>query len=259
MMITRLMTRDPKRDTDQGLSSARIRFEKRAAAARRRPRVIAGVAVALLLVMGLVAWLGWFSPVFTADSVVVKGASKAQAAQVRRAAAVPLGGPVLRVDTAAVTRRLEADRQWADIAVERSLPHTVTITVRPREAALAVRTSSGRVEVVDGEGFVFRTVAEPPRGVPLVTAGTTVVTRAGVTAALQALSALDPAMRKTISGVTVSAADQVKFTLKVKGARKTVVWGGPGDAATKARLVTILLKQPGSTVDVSVPSSPVTR
>ncbi|OFE17471.1 hypothetical protein BA895_15795 [Humibacillus sp. DSM 29435] len=258
-MITRLLTRDPKRDTDQGLSSARIRFEKRAAAARRRPRVIAAVAVALLLAMGLVAWLGWFSPVFTADAVVVKGASTAQAAQVRRAAAVPLGGPVLRVDTAAVTRRLEADRQWADIAVERSLPHTVTITVRPREAALAVRTSSGRVEVVDGKGFAFRTVADPPQGVPLVTAGTTVVTRVGVTAALQALSALDPALRRTVSGVTVSAADQVKFTLTVKGARKTVVWGGPGDAVTKARLVVILLKQPGSTVDVSVPSSPVTR
>ena len=258
-MMTRMLTRDLKRDTDQGLSSARVRFEKRAAAARRRPRLIASIAVALLLAVGLVAWLGWFSPVFTADAVVVKGASKAQAAQVRRAAAVPLGGPVLRVDTGAVTRRLEADRQWADIVVERSLPHTVTITVRPREAALAVRTSSGNVEVVDGDGFIFRTVTSPPRGIPLVTSGTTAVTRAGVTAALQALAALDPAGREAVSGVTVSAADQVKFTLTVKGARKTVVWGGPGEAATKARLVTILLKEPGSTVDVSVPSSPVTR
>ncbi|MEO6996617.1 MAG: FtsQ-type POTRA domain-containing protein [Terracoccus sp.] len=259
MMITRMLTRDPKHDTDQGLSSARARFEKRAAAARRRPRVIASVAVALLLLVGLVAWLGWFSPVFTADTVVVQGASKAQSAQVRRVAAVPLGGPVLRVDTDAVTGRLQADREWADIVVERSLPHTVTITVRPRSAALAVRTSAGTVEVVDGDGFVIRSVDAPPKGVPLVTAGTTVVTSAGVTAALQALSALDPTLRKTVSGVTVSAADQVKFTLTVKGARKTVVWGGPGDAATKARLVTILAGQPGSTVDVSVPSSPVTR
>lgn len=259
MMITRMLTRAPKRETDQGLSSARARFERRAAAARRRPRVIASAAVALLLVAGLVAWLGWFSPVFTADTVVVKGASKAQAAQVRRAAAVPLGGPVLRVDTRTVAGRLEADREWADVVVERSLPHTITISVRPREAALAVRTSSGKVEVVDDDGFVFRTVGEPPQGVPLVTSGTTVVTKAGVTAALQALSALEPAMRTTVSGVTVSAADQVKFALTVKGARKTVVWGGPGDAATKARLVTILVKQPGSTVDVSAPSSPVTR
>ena len=259
MMITRMLSRDPKLDADQGLSSARLRFEKRAAAARRRPRVIASVAVALLLLLGLVAWLGWFSPVFTADTVVVKGASKAQSAQVRRVAAVRLGGPVLRVDTDGVAGRLEADREWADIRVTRSLPHTVTITVRPREAALAVRTASGKVEVVDGDGFVFRTVAKPPEGVPLVTSGATVVTRAGVTAALQALAALDPAMRETVSGVTVSAADQVKFALKVKGARKTVVWGGPGDAAIKAKLVTILAQQPGSTVDVSVPSSPVTR
>ena len=254
-----MLTRGDRREARQGLSSARDRFERRAASARRRPRLIWSVAVATLLLVGLVAWLGWYSPVFTADSVAVEGVTKAQADQVRQVAAVPLGGPVMRVDTGAVAARLEADRQWADVAVEHRLPHTITITARAREAALAVRTPTGTVEVVDDTGFVFRTLDAPPSGVPLVASGATSVSRAAVTAALQALTALDPSSRKNVSGVTVSAADQVTFTLTVNGARKTVVWGGPGDAATKARLVAILVAQPGSTVDVSVPSSPVTR
>ena len=57
----------------------------------------------------------------------------------------------------------------------------------------------------------------------------------------------------------VSEADQVSFRLRVEDATKTVVWGGSGDGATKAKLVAILASQPGSTIDVSVPSSPVTR
>lgn len=242
-----------------GLASARARFERRALVARRRPRLVTAVAVAALLVLGAVAWLGWYSPVFSADGVRVEGASTTQAAQVRGVAAVPLGGPVLRIDTAAVEARLVADRRWADIAVKPSLPHSIVITVRPRTAALAVRMPDGTAELFDAEGFAFRTTSSLPDGVAVVTAGAATVTTAGVTAALQALSALSPKLRTTVSDVNVSAADQVRFNLKVKGKAKTVVWGGPGDAATKARLVTILLAEPGSTVDVSVPRSPVTR
>lgn len=217
------------------------------------------VAVGLLLLVGALAWVGWYSPVLAADSVRVEGALGGQAEQVKRVAAVPLGEPVLRVDTDAVAARLEADRQWADISVGRSLPHTITITVTPRVAALAVRLPNGKVDLVDASGVAFRTMSEPPGGVPTVTAGAAKVTPAGVTAALQALDALDPTLRESVSAVTVSAADQVTFNVKVKDEPKTVVWGGPGEAALKARVVGILLKQPGTTVDVSVPRSPVTR
>ena len=85
------------------------------------------------------------------------------------------------------------------------------------------------------------------------------MTKAGVTAALQALGSLEPAVRRNVSGVSVSEADQVSFRLRVKDATKTVVWGGSGDGATKAKLVGLLASQPGSTIDVSVPSSPVMR
>ena len=252
-------TRRATRVAGRGLASSRRRFERRAAAARRRPRLLAGIGVALLLLLGLLVWLGWFSSVFTATAVEVRGASGAAAAQARQVAAVPLGGPVMRVDTDAVQERLVAGKAWREVSVSRNLPHTVVIDVTPRVAVLAVRGAGGQVELVDAEGVVFARVTSPPAGVPVVSSGAAAVTRAGVTAALQALGSLEPALRRTVSGVTVSQADQVSFRLKVKDATKTIVWGGSGDGATKARLVAVLASQPGSTIDVSVPSAPVTR
>jgi cell division protein FtsQ len=243
----------------RGLASSRRRFERRAAAARRRPRLLAAIAVAVLLLLGLLVWLGWFSTVLTTTAVEVRGVSGAAATQVRRTAAVPLGGPLMRVDTDAVQERLVAGKAWREVSVSRSLPHTVVVEVTPRVAVLAVRGAGGRVEVVDGEGVVFATVASAPAGVPVVSSGAATVTKAGVTAALQALGSLEPAVRRNVSGVSVSEADQVSFRLRVKDATKTVVWGGSGDGATKAKLVALLAAQPGSTIDVSVPSSPVTR
>lgn len=243
-----------------GLASSRTRFERRAAAARRRPRLVAGVLVAVLLVAGLVAWVGWFSSVLTASRVEVHGVSPAAAGQVRAVAQVPLGGPLMRVDTDAVTARLLAGRSWSSVSVGRSLPDTVVVTVTPRVAVLAVRNPRGEVDVVDRDGFAFRTVGSAPEGVPLVSSGAAQVTKAGVDAALAALGSLAPDLRADVSGISVSAADQVSFTVKAKGEkRKTVVWGGADNGRRKAELVKILLTQPGATIDVSVPSSPVTR
>ena len=166
----------------------------------------------------------------------------------------------MRVDTDAVTARLLADRAWSSVSVSRNLPDTVVITVTPRVAVLAVRNPQGEVDVVDRDGFTFRTVGSAPADVPLVSSGATQVTKAGVDAALGALGSLEPSLRADVSGVSVSTADQVSFTVTAKGgSRKTVVWGGAGDGKRKAQLVKILMGEPGSTIDVSVPSSPVTR
>jgi cell division protein FtsQ len=243
----------------RGLSSSRARFERRAAAARRRPRLLAAVGVVLLLVLGLVAWLGWFSGVLTATQVQVRGVTGAAAAEVRRVAAVPLGGPLMRVDTGAAEQRLVDGKVWDDVTVSRSLPHTVVIEVSPRRAVLAVRTPAGSVDLVDADGFAFRTLSAAPDGVPLVRSSSDTVTKSGVAAALQALTSLPASVRADVSGVTVSAADQVSFTVSSTSKRKTVVWGGAGEGDRKARLVAVLLGQPGDTIDVSVPDSPVTR
>ena len=249
-----------RRVAGTGLASSRARFERRAAAVRRRSRLLVAILVGLLLGCGLAIWLGWFSGALTATTVEVRGVGSSAAAQVRAVARVPLGGPLMRVDTDEVAQRLVDGRAWSAVSVSHSLPDTVVIQVTPRVAVLAVRNPRGEVDVVDRDGFAFRTADKAPADVPLVSSGAAQVTKAGVTAALQALGSLEPSLRADVSDVSVSTADQVSFTVTAKGDhRKTVVWGGAGDGRRKAELVKILLGQPGSTIDVSVPSSPVTR
>lgn len=242
-----------------GLGSARKRFEARAARARRRPLLLASVLVLLVAGLAAVVWLGWFSSVLTATTVRIDGATGAEAKLVRQVADVPLGGPLMRVDTDAVGARLEAGRAWTDIRVRRSLPHSVVIEVSPREPVLALRNVKGQLELVDRSGVRYRTVATVPPGIPVVSAAASTVSPAGLTAALRALAALPPSLRSEVSDLAVGAADQVTFTISGASGRRTVVWGQAGAEEVKARLVAILLKQPGTRIDVSVPDTPVTR
>ncbi|HET7398524.1 MAG TPA: FtsQ-type POTRA domain-containing protein [Intrasporangium sp.] len=243
----------------RGLRSARERFERRAAAARRRPWLVVAALLGALALAGLVVWVGWFSSLLTVTTVRVEGVAGATAAEVQRVAAVPLGQPVLRVDTEAVAARLDANRALTDITVRRSLPHTIVVGATAREAVLAMRNAAGQVEVVDAGGYAFKTVPSVPAGLPVVSATSSTVTPSGLKAALGALRALEPGTRRSVAGMTVNAADQVTFTLNLKDGPRTVVWGDLGNERVKSRLVAILAGQPGTTIDVSVPSSPVTR
>lgn len=211
------------------------------------------------MLVGALVWLGWYSPWLTATSVQVEGVSDSAATEVREVAKVPIGTPIMRIDTDAVTTRLTEHRGYATVEVSRGLPHTIVISVTPRVPVLAVKSPDGRVELVDDQGFAFRTVASAPKGIPQVTAGSSEITGTGLRAAINALSSLDPQLRRSVSAVTVTAAEQLTFSLTLKDGKRTVVWGAGGGEDTKARLVTILAKEPGTVIDVSVPGSPVTR
>ncbi|HKX66971.1 MAG TPA: FtsQ-type POTRA domain-containing protein [Intrasporangium sp.] len=243
----------------RGLASARRRFERRAARARRRPWLVALVATVVVLLAGGAVWLGWFSSLLLAERVDVRGVGSSEARVVREVAAVSLGGPLMRVDTRAATNRLEQDRRWVDVSVARRLPHSVVIEVTPRVAVLAVRGSSGALELYDRDGVAFRTVAEVPDGLPLVSSTTGAAGPEGVRAVLQALAALDRGLREAVTDVALARGDRVELTLETKDGRRTVLWGGPDDAAVKAKLVAVLMAEPGRTIDVSVPEAPVTR
>ena len=88
--------------------------------------------VAVLLLVGLVAWLGWFSTVLTASTVEVHGSRATASGRVRSVAEVPLGGPLMRVDTDAVTTRLLADRAWSSVVGEPEPPRTPSSSRSPR-------------------------------------------------------------------------------------------------------------------------------
>lgn len=241
---------------DHGVSSSANRFRERALSNRRRPWRRALLLVLAAATAALLAWVVGWSTWLGVDEVEVTGATGAEAQAVARLVDVPLGTPLARVDTEAVGARVRERVTVAEVSVRRSWPGTLTVEVVPRSAALVVRNPQGRLEVVDAEGITFGTVRGVPKGIPVVTAtGAEGTTRAALQSSLALLEALPAELSGKVSGIKVSSANLVTFTL---GSR-TVVWGGGEDSARKATILTALLRTKAKVIDVSAPDTPVTR
>ena len=239
-----------------GVASSRARFAARAAQVRRRPWLLAAwLAGALALLAGGV-WLVEFSPVLAARSVRVEGVPTGAVTDITRRAAVTMGTPLARVDTAAVARRVIASATLAEVTVSRSWPSTIVITASPRVPVLAVKNPQGQVQVVDSRGVAYATVSAPPKGVPLINTIENPPSKESLRAGIAVLDALSSSQRVRVNKVTVSGANLV--TLKLRAV--TVVWGGASEPELKVKVMTALLRQKGvRTIDVSAPRTPVTR
>lgn len=235
---------------------AHERFEQRAAevAAARRRRWLWG-AVTALVAAGLVYVVG-FSPALTAETIDVSGADPADTKEVTSIATSVKGTPLARVSTSDLRREIEELPGVESVRVERSWPRTLTVDVLPRVPALAVQRSQGQVEVYDLEGVKIRTVRTAPKDVPRVRAaqGATVSAR-GVSAARSMLDALPEDLRDSVSSVTVDAADHVTF----RAGGTTVVWGDDSEPRLKVEVIELLLTKKPKLLDVSAPTTPVTR
>ncbi len=241
---------------DSGVSSAANRFRERALSNRRRPWLRALLVVATVAVAALVGWLVWWSPVLGVDDVEVAGVTGAEARAVAALASVPEGTPLARVDTDAVAARVRERVTVAEASVRRSWPGTLSVEVVPRTAALVVRNPDGRLEVVDAEGVTFGVVRAAPAGIPVVTAtGSRGTTREALVSSLALLRALPPRLAADVSGIRVSSANLVTFTL----GPRTVVWGGGEESPRKVAVLTALLRTKATVIDVSAPDTPVTR
>lgn len=224
-----------------------------AVARRSARRVILAVFVVGLLVVG--TWVVAFSGVLGAKRVVVHGVHQLSAARVRTAAAVKHGAPLVRLDTGAVARRVEAIPEVAAAQVRVSYPSTVVITVDERVAVGYLAAGRSAI-LVDRTGAQFRTVSAAPHALPRfdlpvgpqgAAAGRAVATVAG---------SLTPAVRARLA--SIKATDPLSITLRLTDGR-TVRWGSAERSTDKARVLPGLLSRPGTSFDVSDPDVVVAR
>ena len=209
-------------------------------------------AWALLAAVAVVAaaWVVGWSPMLSVREVRVLGVDPAVATQVRQLAAVRLGTPLAQVSSADVTARVETIPTVASVEVRRGWPNVLVLVVTER-VALAVVVDGSGYTLVDGADATYSFTTTRPPGLPLLSApdGPARV------AALTVLTALPDPLRSQVVTVRAGTGNEVVLTLR-RGTQ--VSWGGTGQGARKAQIVTALLVRRPALIDVTATELPTT-
>lgn len=228
---------------------------------RHRPKDPWKAAFFVLATVALIsgtAWALFGSSFFVVRDIQVTGARHIGRSRVIAAADVALGTPLVSVNTSAVAHRVDGLARVRSATVRRSWPGTIVITITPRVAVLAVPEHSS-YEVIDAYGVVLSRSPTAPAGLPVLTLpggpATSLRGNATVHAAGTVVWRLPPWLRSQVSTVQATTPDAVTLTLR---GGVTVLWGGPGGSAVKARELAILLRTRARYYDVSDPSSAAT-
>jgi cell division protein FtsQ len=235
------------------------RRERRRRPGRRRP------LLAVLVVLGtvLLGWLLWAGPLLAVGSIQVDGVSILPEEQVREAAGVAAGTPLLRVDVDAAEAAVARLPQVAAVEVTRGWPDRLVITVQER-VPVAVVGDPGRRTLVDTEGVLFDTVTgDPPPGVVPLDVPAPGPDDPTTRAALTAVEGLPADLRGAVAGVTAETPEEITMVL-LDGT--LVVWGDAGESGRKGEVLAALVEQistgalePAGTIDVSAPGAVVLR
>ncbi|HXC81887.1 MAG TPA: FtsQ-type POTRA domain-containing protein [Trebonia sp.] len=218
---------------------------------------------------GIVAGVVWAllgSRLLVVRSISVTGTHLVTQAQVLAAAEVPLGTPLMRVNTTQVAGRIEAIRQVASASVTKDWPDHLAIKIRERVPVVAVRMAGGGYDLVDPSGVIVRWSKARPAALPLFQtslSGSALRGDPDLAQTSAVLAELPRWLSKSVAQVAVAeepvgapADDQVTLYLRD---HKTVIWGGTDGAAQKAKELAILMRAPDQYFDVSAPGTAVTR
>ncbi|MFD5072462.1 cell division protein FtsQ/DivIB [Streptomyces sp. NPDC058369] len=242
----------------------RGRDDRRRTLRRRtaRRRLLVLIAAAVLLLGSGVVWALYGSSWLRVEQVRITGVRVLAPAEVERAAEVPMGSPLVSVDTGAIEKRLRQKLPRIDsVDVVRSWPHGIGLKVTERQPVLLVKKGAKFIEV-DAEGVRFATVDKAPGRVPLLelaSARSASLRRFGsdrlVREAVRVAGDLPDGVAEDTRVVRVASYDAI--SLELSGDR-TVMWGSGEAGAVKARVLTALMKAAPKAghFDVSAPTAP---
>lgn len=220
------------------------------------------VLTASTVLLGGALWSLYGSNWLRVERVSTSGTDVLTRAQVESTAAVPVGSPLISVDTDGIEDRLRRTLPRIDsVEVERSWPHGISLKVIERQPVLLIGKGAKFTEV-DADGVRFATVDAAPKGVPVLkmTVDQKVGTQRFTTGrllleAVRVRGGLPAEVAEGTKAVRVRSYDSI--SLELTGGR-TVMWGSGEDGAAKARALTALLKAAPKAghFDVSAPSAP---
>ncbi|GLX48239.1 cell division protein FtsQ [Streptomyces hygroscopicus subsp. hygroscopicus] len=233
---------------------------------RPRLRTIVVLAVAVVLVAAGSLWVLYGSSWLRVERVPVSGTRVLTPGEVRDAAAVPVGAPMVSVDTGAIAARMRRKLPRIDtVDVSRSWPHGIELKVTERTPVLLVR-KGGDFDEVDHRGVRFATVAQAPPGIPQLRMSVSArgpaaasLRRFGtgrlVREAVRVAGELPGPVRTLTRTVQVRSYDDIELEL---ADGRTVAWGSAENGRAKARTLTALMKAASGArhFDVSAPTAP---
>ncbi|WP_238007725.1 FtsQ-type POTRA domain-containing protein [Dactylosporangium sp. AC04546] len=231
------------------------RFAKRARQRRLRAALPWLVALAVAALLGAAAVVVFATPVLGVERIDVAGVSTLSAGAVRRAAGVPDGTPLARVDLRAVERRVRQLKPVRTVAASADFPHTLRLRIEERTAVAAVVKVGGFV-LLDAEGVGYLPVEAAPAGLPVLRLADPEPGDATTMAALTVLAALPPFLRAVMTALVAESPTRIR--LELTGSR-TVVWGDATENEAKVRVLEFTQIAPGRTLDVSAPGVVVER
>ncbi|MBD0708506.1 MULTISPECIES: cell division protein FtsQ/DivIB [unclassified Streptomyces] len=220
------------------------------------------IALGVLVLVAGGIWALYGSSWFRVEGVKTSGTSVLTPAEVEKAAAVPVGAPLVSVDTDAIGARLRsALPRIESVDVVRSWPHGIGLKVTERQPVLLLEKGGKFIEV-DATGMRFATVATAPKGVPrlvLDTSASPSLRRFDadrlMSEAVRVRGELPPEIARDTRVVRVTSYDSVTLEL-TKG--RTVYWGSGEHGPVKARVLVALMKATPKAghFDVSAPTAP---
>lgn len=200
-------------------------------------------------VVGIAAWLVFFSSVLGVRDIQVRGNLGIPAQQIQQATGVPEGRPLATVDVPEVEERIMKIRQIQSVTVSRGWPGTLVVEVVEREP-IAVVPVGTRFALMDRHGVMTEVRDVAPATLPVLRADRAQPGDPATGAALAVMEALPDDLVPRIAEVLAPTSETVSLRLKDG---RTVMWGGRDRAADKAKILVTLLKRPADTYDVSSP------
>ncbi|MET7384628.1 cell division protein FtsQ/DivIB [Streptomyces sp. NPDC005529] len=228
----------------------------------RRPHRLIILILAVVLAGAATLWILYGSPWLRLERVSASGTRVLTPEQVRKAADVPVGSPLVSVDTGAIEARLRRKLPRIDsVDVVRSWPHGISLNVTERTPVLLIEKGANVIEV-DDEGVRFATVSDAPKNVPSLELAVSrpeslrrFPTDRLVRAAVRIAGDIPSAVARDTRAVKVRSYDAVSLELKDG---RTVAWGSGENGRAKARTLTALMKAAPKArhFDVSAPTAP---
>jgi cell division protein FtsQ len=184
--------------------------------------------------------------------VQVEGASESTQRTIETAAAIELGGPMIRLDTQAAQQRVSALGEVESVRVVRVWPHTVVVEVQERMPVGVVPGPGGQTEVLGSDGRSMAVLETQPTDLPELRASS-----AELTVLIEALSHLAP---EIVANTEWASLENGRVELRFRDDDGVVVWGPPVDNWIKADVLTVLLEsQPDARwFDLSAARAPIT-